>query len=233
MEIKLKHLIEGARQADGIAVIIDVFRAFSLECYLFGAGIKQIIPVDTLDKARQLKKEDSSLLLFGEREGVIQPDFDHGNSPSQIKKLDLAGQSVVHASSSGTRGLVAAMNSKADQVLTGCFVNAQAIASYIKAQNPDVVTLVDMGWAGRRQTLEDSICANYILSLITGQDFSFPDFIYDIFQTDGKRFFLPENQNSMPMEDFFLCLRRDIFPFIIKAEVNNSGNIYLRKSIIG
>ena len=34
IKIKILHLIDGAKQAEGLTVIIDVFRAFSLECYL-------------------------------------------------------------------------------------------------------------------------------------------------------------------------------------------------------
>ena len=45
MHIEICHLIEGARNAEGLAVIIDVFRAFSLECYLFAAGAGEIRPV--------------------------------------------------------------------------------------------------------------------------------------------------------------------------------------------
>ena len=49
MIIETYHLIEGARQADGLAVIIDVFRAFSLECYLFAAGAGEIRPVGSVE----------------------------------------------------------------------------------------------------------------------------------------------------------------------------------------
>ena len=45
MTIQILHLIEGAKQAEGLAVIIDVFRAFSLEPYLFAAGAERIRPV--------------------------------------------------------------------------------------------------------------------------------------------------------------------------------------------
>ena len=38
MKIKIYHLIDGARQAEGLAVIIDVFRAFSMECWLYALG---------------------------------------------------------------------------------------------------------------------------------------------------------------------------------------------------
>ena len=38
IKIKILHLIDGAKQAEGLTVIIDVFRAFSLECYLYIAN---------------------------------------------------------------------------------------------------------------------------------------------------------------------------------------------------
>lgn len=37
-EVKILRLIEGAKMAEGLTVIIDVFRAFSLECYLYDMG---------------------------------------------------------------------------------------------------------------------------------------------------------------------------------------------------
>ena len=47
-EVKILHLIEGAKMAEGLTVIIDVFRAFSLECYLYDMGVKEIRPVGTV-----------------------------------------------------------------------------------------------------------------------------------------------------------------------------------------
>ncbi len=38
--INILHLIEGAKQAKGLMVIIDVFRAFSLECYLYDMDVR-------------------------------------------------------------------------------------------------------------------------------------------------------------------------------------------------
>lgn len=229
MEIKYMHLLEGAQKAEGIAVIIDVFRAFSLEAYMFAAGIKLSYPVESLDKARELKDKNPDYLLFGEREGIIQPGFDYGNSPSQILEMDLEGRTVVHASSSGTRGLVAAMASRAEEVISGSFVNAAAIARYLKAKAPETVTLVDMGWAGRYATREDTICASYLSALLSETEFREKDYVYEIYKTDGRRFFDPENHSSMPVEDFFLCLRPDIFDFVLKADNDENGLIMLQR----
>ena len=38
MNVSIFELIEGSRQAEGLTVIIDVFRAFSLECYIMHAA---------------------------------------------------------------------------------------------------------------------------------------------------------------------------------------------------
>ena len=41
MNIQILQLVEGAKNARGLTVVIDVFRAFSLECYLHDMGVKQ------------------------------------------------------------------------------------------------------------------------------------------------------------------------------------------------
>ena len=57
MEIRILQLIEGARAARGLTVIIDVFRAFSLEAYLFQRGVKTIFPVGSIETAYALKEQ--------------------------------------------------------------------------------------------------------------------------------------------------------------------------------
>ena len=50
MDIEILHLTEGAKRADGLAVIIDVFRAFSMECYLYAMGAGEVRPAGTVDE---------------------------------------------------------------------------------------------------------------------------------------------------------------------------------------
>ena len=40
-EIKIFHLVEGAGEARGLTVIIDVFRAFSVAAYAFAGGAER------------------------------------------------------------------------------------------------------------------------------------------------------------------------------------------------
>ena len=48
MDIRILQLIDGAKEAVGLTVIIDVFRAFSLECYLYNKGAECIIPIGNI-----------------------------------------------------------------------------------------------------------------------------------------------------------------------------------------
>ena len=54
-EVKILHLIEGAKMAEGLTVIIDVFRAFSVEAYLFAHGADKIFPVADIELAYRYK----------------------------------------------------------------------------------------------------------------------------------------------------------------------------------
>ncbi len=45
MEINILQLAQGAKHATGITIIIDVFRAFSLEAYLFHNECKEVFAV--------------------------------------------------------------------------------------------------------------------------------------------------------------------------------------------
>ena len=93
MEITIHQLLPGAREARGIAVIIDVFRAYSVESYAFAQGMKRIYPVGDMEEAYRLKQQHPDYLLCGEREGRKQAGCDFGNSPLEIIQHDLTGRS--------------------------------------------------------------------------------------------------------------------------------------------
>jgi 2-phosphosulfolactate phosphatase len=220
MEIRILDLIEGARRATGLTVIIDVFRAFSLECYAFHNGASKIIAVGDIDEAYRIKKEHPEYILIGEREEQKPKGFDYGNSPSQILHIDFTGKTIVHTTSSGTQGLVNAVN--ADEVITGSFVNAGAIIAYIRKKSPATVSLVGMGYAGQYQVEEDAGCAEYIANELSGKENNFDDMVHLIRKTSGQRFFLEDKQHFAPKEDFELCLNINRFNFVIKRYIENN-----------
>ena len=64
MEIRILELIEGAKKAEGLTVIIDVFRAFSLECYLYARGASAVFPAGSVEEARHMKQVHPEYLLI-------------------------------------------------------------------------------------------------------------------------------------------------------------------------
>lgn len=216
MEISILSLKEGAKQAKGITVIIDVFRAFTLEAYLFSQGAKEIIAVSKEETARQLKQQYEDYILIGERKGKKLPGFDYGNSPSSIHNKSFEGKTIIHTTTNGIQGINNAKD--ATMILTGAFVNAKATANYIKKQNPDFVSLVAMGWEERR-TEEDELCAQYLKDLLEGkEDCKINEKTSDLRYYEGKKFFDEAQQEAFPKDDFFDCIQTNIFDFVIKVE---------------
>jgi 2-phosphosulfolactate phosphatase len=223
MEIEILQLVSGARQAKGMTVIIDVFRAFSTACYVFAAGAEKIIPVEHVKDAFELKDQFPDALLMGERHERKVEGFDFGNSPTHLMGQNLKGKTLIMTTSSGTRGIMNAH--KADEILTGSFVNAGAIISYIQSQNPSVVSLVCMGYEAHTPTQEDTFFAEYVRDSLQGKS---PDFeqMKQIMRTgDGARLLDPANSEWSPATDFDLCLALSRFDFVLTVEKGDAFNI--------
>ncbi|MBN2011463.1 2-phosphosulfolactate phosphatase [candidate division KSB1 bacterium] len=226
MEIRILHLIEGAKQARGLTVIIDVFRAFTTECYVIHNGANAIYPVGDIRIAYELKRQHQDYVLMGERGGIIQPGFDFGNSPAQIEDVDFTGKTVVHTTSAGTQGIANAV--RADEVITGSFVNAAAVVRYIQQRNPRVVSLVAMGIAGVNESAEDTLMATYAKMLLEG---AVPDdkvFIDRLRRSDGAQKFFDPGKSWAPERDFELCTSFNRFDFVLKAHIEN-GHTSVRR----
>jgi len=219
MEINILQLIEGAKAARGLTVVIDVFRAFSLVCYAFDRGAERIIPVGDINIAYELKKENPDYILIGERNEQIMPGFDFGNSPTHILNENFKGKTLVHTTSAGTQGLVNAVN--ADEILTGSFVNADAIVRYIRKTKPTEVSLVCMGYSALYPIEEDTFCAEYIKNELEGKKNRFDKMKKIIRSGSGKRFFEAEKQEYAPSSDFELCLDLNHFSFVVKSYTKN------------
>jgi 2-phosphosulfolactate phosphatase len=226
MNIQILQLLTGAGEATGFTVIIDVFRAFSTACYAIDKGTEKIIPVENIEDAWQIKNLHPEYLLMGERNEMKPHGFDFGNSPSHILNADLTGKTIVHTTSSGTRGIVSAVN--AGQIVTGSFVNAGAIIKYINILQPDVVSLVCMGYACEYSTDEDTLCAEYIKNELEGRSNDFKKYTEIIRKGSGNRFFNPESQHWAPANDFYLCLELNRFDFVLQVE-NDAKERYLKK----
>ncbi len=227
MNIRILHGKQGAAQAVGLAVVIDVFRAFTTACYAYAGGCKEIYPIGTIEDAFTLRNELSGCLLVGERGGVMVGGFDFGNSPSLIAAADVRGRTIVHTTSAGTQGLVGAV--QADEVITGAFVNAGAIARYIRQSGADEVSLIAMGLGGTELADEDTLCAAYLRDLVQGRTTDFEEIRrYLAEDSTTGRFLDLVGEASAPAEDFDYCMALDRFDFVLRAEQGN-GRLVLRQ----
>ena len=214
MNIKIFQSIEGAKKATGLTVIIDVFRAFSFEAYCFSMGAKKIIPIGDSAIAYRLKEENPEMILAGERNGKILPGFDLGNSPSGLSAVDVCEKTIIHTTSAGTPGVA---NAKyATEILGGSIINARATAEYIKKSGATDISLVCMGYAGEYPTDEDTLCAEYIKSILQGEEMDLSANIEKLKTTDGAKFFDPAQCDVFPEKDFYMCTQVDKFDFVMR-----------------
>ena len=222
MNIEIFHLTEGAKQAEGLTVIIDVFRAFSMECYLYALGAGEVRPVGSIEETFAWRGKDSKCILAGERRGRRIEGCDLGNSPSSIEPEMIRGKRIIHTTSAGTQGIVNAV--RADEIITGSFVNAKAVADYIRRKTPGKVSLVCMGKGGLEPAEEDELCAVYLKSLLTGEGMpDIDDRLKALRYGGGSHFFDPGLQDVYPEKDFWMCTDRDRFGFVLRVIRDGDG----------
>ena len=228
MNIKILDLVAGAKAATGVAVIIDVFNAFSVEAYISSNNAKTIIPIGDEKVAYKYKENDPNIILVGERHGKILPGFDFPNSPTAVEDVDFSGKTIVHTTSAGTQGISNAIN--ADIILTGSLVNAKAIADYIKQNNYEDISLVCMGFETKQPTSEDTLCARYIKDLLENNDTSYIEEEIEKLKTSSCiNFFDKNTQDIFPETDFYLCSQLNKFNFVLK--VNKKDDYYYTEKI--
>lgn len=154
-----------------IIVVIDVLRATSAICAAFNNGVKELIPVSTIDEAREYKEK--GFLVGAERKGKIVEGFDFGNSPFSYMREDLKGETVVLSTTNGTKSINIAKD--AGQVVIGALSNLDMLKAWLVEQDKNVLFLCS-GWQNKFN-LEDTICAGALLDhmLSTGNFKSIED----------------------------------------------------------
>jgi 2-phosphosulfolactate phosphatase len=156
----------GAAAAIGPTVIIDVFRAFSAAAYALDAGATQLVLAETVDEATTLARSIPNAVLMGEVDGVRPDEFALGNSPGEIVANPgaVAGKTVVHRSTSGTRCARIAFANGAGPLYVASLVVASATAHALADARE--VTVVASGIGGIEPAAEDDICGDLITELL-------------------------------------------------------------------
>ena len=232
MRVQILELIEGAKKAEGLTVIIDVFRAFTTECYCFAGGAVKSYPIGSMEDAFALKREHPDWVLLGERGGAKVEGCDLGNSPWDAMNYDFRGKTMIHSTSAGTQGIVNAARASATQIITGSLVNAKAICDYIRAQNPEMVSLVAMGKAGVTSVPEDLLAADYMRALLEDdRSYDIDGRIEYLKDHGGEQFFDPALAHIFPREDYPLCVALNRFGFILRVEKEGDILVIRREEV--
>jgi 2-phosphosulfolactate phosphatase len=215
VEIRRLSTVSGAREARGLAVIIDVFRAFTTAAHVMANGAERIVPVGSVEESFELRKRHPEWIQIGERGGVRVEGFDYGNSPYEVSRVDFTGRTVIQTTGAGTQGVVSAAG--ADSILLGSFVMAGAVARFIQKVQPEVVSLVAMGDVGVEPSEEDESCAEYIEGLLRGEKPDFEGMKRRIRASPSGSKFFDESRPQFREEDFRLALELDRFDFVLRV----------------
>ncbi len=226
LEVKIQSLLDGAKKAEGIAVIVDVFRAGTNISLILNKGADKIIPVADLQYSEKLKKEHPSYIFTGEREGKKINWFEYGNSPSEIDTGYFNNKTVSINTMSGTQGIVNAKS--ADQILVSGFTNSYAVEQYILSQinkySEPIVTIVPMGWGGTSPALEDELYAEYLRDRLLKKEPDYEQIRNQIMNSDFvKRTFLNDNNADFPKKDLEYCLALNKYNNVPKVYKTENG----------
>ena len=227
MEISIHSLLEGAQQATGTVIIVDVFRAFTTASVALAQGVSKVIFVAQPEEALALREKGKADICVGEVGGIPPVGFDFGNSPFELANADIQGKIMAHSTRAGTVGVTAA--TQAGQIYGASLANARATVDAILANHPAQVTIVAMGLAGKVRTDEDEHCALYLRNLLEGRQPD-PEAVRSLILS-GKEVlkFIDPDQPFLHPEDVDYALSIDSIAQTVRIE-HEEGLLIARRS---
>jgi len=149
-----------------IVVVVDILRATSCMVSGLANGVKEIVPVSTLEECKEL--QSNGYLAAAERNGSKADGFDMGNSPFEYLDEGVKGKKVAVTTTNGTMAINKSL--AANEILIGAFLNLKAMVDYLKNKEEDIIVLC-AGWKGKFN-LEDTLYAGALCHNLK-KDFEF------------------------------------------------------------
>lgn len=146
---------------DAIVVVIDIFRATSAIVTAFYNGVHKMIPVATVEEAREYQK--NGFMAAAERDGEVIDGFELGNSPFGYMNNKVKGKTIAISTTNGTQAIE--VSRKASKIIIGSFLNLGVVCEYLMNQKKDVV-LVCAGWKNKFN-LEDTLFAGAVVDALS------------------------------------------------------------------
>jgi 2-phosphosulfolactate phosphatase len=148
---------------DAIVVVIDVLRATSAIVTAFFNGVSKMVPVSTVEEAREYQL--NGFMAAAERNGEVIEGFELSNSPFGYMNNKVKGKTIAISTTNGTQAIE--VSKKASKILIGSFLNLDVLCEYLIAQNKDVILLC-AGWKNKFN-LEDTLFAGAVVEKLSNE----------------------------------------------------------------
>ncbi len=146
------HYDEGNK----LVIVVDILRATTVISTAFHYGISELIPVISLEQAKQYINKEG-YIVAAERNAEPIEGVPLGNSPFQYMNDDVKNKTLVLTTTNGTKAI--RLSSK-HEVISACFINIDVVYDFIMKSIKDVIVLCS-GWKGL-VNMEDSIFAGIL-----------------------------------------------------------------------
>jgi 2-phosphosulfolactate phosphatase len=197
--------IDGARQARGTVVVIDVLRSFTVSAYALAGGARECRLVPTTSDARELAAGIPGAVLCVEEQGLPVEGIAISNSPTLIRATDLRDKVLVQRSSAGTP-VVAAV--RGPDIFAGSLVVARATVQACLLRKPAVLTLI-----ASADFPEDHACGRYMEAIARGETPDLERWLQPLRDSERYRTVMSGRWPGFPASDLELALSTDRFDF--------------------
>jgi 2-phosphosulfolactate phosphatase len=198
--------IDGARQANGIVVVIDVLRSFTVSAYALAGGARECRLVPTIAEARALAAEIPGAVISAEENALPVEGIAISNSPTQVSAVPMKDRILVQRSSAGTP-VVAAVG-RGHDIFAASLVVARATVQACLLRKPTALTLV-----ASADHPEDHACAQYMEGIIRGEATDIDQLLKTLRESPRYARVMAGAWPGFPPTDIELALIPDRFDF--------------------
>ena len=218
--MEIIHLtgIDGARQARGMVVVIDVLRSFTVSAYALAGGARECLLVPTVAEARALEARIPGSLISAEEDALPVAGIPISNSPTQVTAAHLKDRVLIQRSSAGTT--VMAATEPSVELYAASLVVARATVEACLSRSPQTLTLI-----ASADHPEDHACARYMEGLLRGDQPDIDRLLHPLRESERYARALSGRWPGFPPSDLELSLAADRFDFAMPVTRHES---YLR-----
>ena len=197
--------IEGARQARGTVVVIDVLRSFTVSAYALAGGARECRLVRTVAEAQALAARTTGAVLCAEEDALPVEGIAISNSPTKIQETDLEDRILIQRSTAGTQVAAAVENG---DMWAASLVVARSTVQACLLRKPETLTLI-----ASADHPEDHACAAYMEAIVREEEPDLERLLQPLRESDRFRRAMSGKWPGFPATDLELALAADRFDF--------------------